>query len=56
LGFQLGFDPQQRLVTDDNQQWNVAPGLLRKVEGHILEIPAPLTLVKGTKALGKKKK
>jgi len=72
IGDRVYFQPNQRetiegmlirrnkktvtLVTDDNQQWNVAPGLLRKVEGHILEIPAPLTLVKGTKALEKKKK
>ena len=44
------------MVTDENHQWNVAPGLLRKVEGGAaFDIPVSLALMEGRKALGQKK-
>jgi hypothetical protein len=72
VGDRVSFQPNQRetiegmvirrnkktvtMVTDDHHQWNVAPGLLLKVEGKALEIPVSLSLVKGPKAFGKKRK
>jgi hypothetical protein len=72
VGDRVSFQPNQRetiegmvirrnkktvtMVTDNHHQWNVAPGLLRKVEGKTLEVPVSLSLVKVPKTLGKKQK